>query len=644
MNSTVKWGASIYRFGSKFDHGLVSIKWAWRLRACKVKPKPDYSSMTDENWRQFDVKLTENLLEGLSEEQLRVSNTQDSLFEQHAHIAGSIAQTIEQVVPPKKTHKINGRRVSERTRGLYKQRVRDFNTGRKVTSADRKAWNRVLNDSAKRDYQEWVASWVEKIEEADKVGDTRAIYQAVKVLAGKTKNFSQTQPTKNSQGQVIHDHEELTEVWRDFLSGKFSATEIEQAREEFADLPPRPAEGEDDDLKEEEFLRAVQGMKLNKAPGPDGVPAEVWRNSEVAKAELFFFLRHVWRNECVPRNLVLCVFIMIYKKGSSEDCANYRAIGLLNHAYKVLSKCILQRLIKETDWFLSEWQAGFRAGRGCRDNVLLLRVIYDNIIRLKKRCVVTYIDFAAAFDSVSHKYLDLALMKAGASRKTRAMFRQIYQAAAGTARVLGLDGKHVYSHTFDIARGVIQGDIISPIFFVLALDQLVQTFDTDGEGVCVGKIKDLRVLGYADDAALLSYTVDEMTQRLTKFADGAKENADMRVKLKKTFSHIVQAAPNTGKATVDEISKVERKFKFPCDFEGAGCTARFKTRGAMRTHRAHCTFNYERTATVKKFFVKSIRAVFGHKQRRLFLVSWFDQIDTHPVSTPPDTRSPWGKT
>ena len=96
-------------------------------------------------------------------------------------------------------------------------------------------------------------------------------------------------------------------------------------------------------------------MKRHKAVGPDGIPAEVWQNSELAQNELFFFLKNVWDLECVPKSLVLCVFVMIYKKkGSSDDCSKYRAIGLLNHAYKILSICLLNRLVKETDWFLSD--------------------------------------------------------------------------------------------------------------------------------------------------------------------------------------------------------------------------------------------------------------------------------------------------
>ena len=175
------------------------------------------------------------------------------------------------------------------------------------------------------------------------------------------------------------------------------------------------------------------------------------------------------------------MFVMIYKrKGLSNDPSNYRVIGLLNHAYKILSICLLQRIVTETEWFLSDWQAGFRSERGCRDNILLLRVLYDNIIANNKHCVITFIDFAAAFDSVSHRFLDAALAKAGAKRKTRALFRTIYAAAQGAARVQGEDGKISMSQFFEVNRGVIQGDVMSPVLFILALDQLIQAVDTDG--------------------------------------------------------------------------------------------------------------------------------------------------------------------
>ena len=68
---------------------------------------------------------------------------------------------------------------------------------------------------------------------------------------------------------------------------------------------------------------------------------------------------------------------MLYKKESVENPANYRCIGLLPHSYKILSIIMLDRITKECSKFLSDWQAGFRPQRRCRDNVLLLRLLID---------------------------------------------------------------------------------------------------------------------------------------------------------------------------------------------------------------------------------------------------------------------------
>ena len=93
--------------------------------------------------------------------------------------------------------------------------------------------------------------------------------------------------------------------------------------------------------------------------------------------------------------------------------------------------------------------------RGCRDNILLLRVLYDQVINGDGRCLVTYIDYKAAFDSVAHKFLDTTLASAKASRKSRAIFRAIYAVASGVVKVKGTDGNIIFSRHFDIGRGVV---------------------------------------------------------------------------------------------------------------------------------------------------------------------------------------------
>ena len=78
------------------------------------------------------------------------------------------------------------------------------------------------------------------------------------------------------------------------------------------------------------------------------------------------------------------------------------------------------------------------------------------------------------------------------------IFRAIYSAATGITKVRHIDEKCMYSDPFRVRRGVIQGNMISSVLFILALDQIIQAHDKTSNGVKVGST---RGLVYADDAA-----------------------------------------------------------------------------------------------------------------------------------------------
>ena len=229
---------------------------------------------------------------------------------------------------------------------------------------------------------------------------------------------------------------------------------------------------------------------------------------------------------------------------------------------------------------------------------------------------LTFIDYSAAFDSVSHKFLDRSLAKAGASRKTRAMFRTIYKAACGMARVRGLNGKTIYSKSFKVRRGVVQGDIISPVFFILAMEQIFRLHDNEGDGVAVGNHLHIGVLGYADDIALASLSTDKMTDRVTSVARGSREDADMNINIKKTKTlHVAeQAVPAV--STVEEMKKTEAEYKHKCIF----CPRRCKTARGLKIHMAAC--NFQHSLTDEEFEINDINATFGTLEHRWFRVCW----------------------
>jgi len=79
--------------------------------------------------------------------------------------------------------------------------------------------------------------------------------------------------------------------------------------------------------------------------------------------------------------------------------------------------------------------------------------------------IATFIDFVAAFNTVSHHFLDQAQAEAEVPDKCRAILRAIYESATAMVRVTDADGTYVFSKLFPVDRGVIQGDIVSPILY-----------------------------------------------------------------------------------------------------------------------------------------------------------------------------------
>ena len=144
--------------------------------------------------------------------------------------------------------------------------------------------------------------------------------------------------------------------------------------------------------------------------------------------------------------------MMIYKKGPRDDFANYRAICLLCHSYKLLSAVIARRLMEVLDGHLPDTQAGFRPARGCRDNVCALRWFIAMVLREGRNAVITIIDYSAAFDTESQIFLDGALADAGVSAKVRCIIQAVFAAATGIVRVRLPSGVNVMSEPFNIER------------------------------------------------------------------------------------------------------------------------------------------------------------------------------------------------
>ena len=199
---------------------------------------------------------------------------------------------------------------------------------------------------------------------------------------------------------------------------------------------------------------------------------------------------------------------------------------------------------------------------------MILRTAVSKMLRENKPMVLTFIDYSAAFDSVGHKFLDVALGEAKARPKTRAIFRSIYSSATARTKVKSTDGQSVLSKNSRCGgRGVIQGDLTSPIYFIIALEAILRRHDNfHGKGIDFGGIR-LHTLGYADDAALIDANPTIASARVTSIARGSKRDADMKINISKTeCMHIKrqQAVETPSSAEAEAVCK------FSCNNIGCG--------------------------------------------------------------------------
>ena len=114
---------------------------------------------------------------------------------------------------------------------------------------------------------------------------------------------------------------------------------------------------------------------MDKASGGDGIPAQLF---QVLKANavkvLHSICQQIWKTQQWPQDWKRSVFIPIPKTGDAKKCSKYCTTVLISHATKVMLKILQARLQQYMNHELPDVQAGFRKGRGNRDQVANIRL------------------------------------------------------------------------------------------------------------------------------------------------------------------------------------------------------------------------------------------------------------------------------
>ena len=160
------------------------------------------------------------------------------------------------------------------------------------------------------------------------------------------------------------------------------------------------------DILECEVKWVLESITTNKASGGDGIPVELFQIlKDDAVKVLHSIYQQIQKTQQWPQDWKRSVFILIPKKGNAKECSNYHTIALISYASKQMLKNLQVRLPQDMNHGLPDVQAGFRKGRGTRDQIANIHWSIEKAREFQKNIYFCFIDYAKAFDCVDHNKL-----------------------------------------------------------------------------------------------------------------------------------------------------------------------------------------------------------------------------------------------
>uniref|UniRef100_A0A803SRZ4 Reverse transcriptase domain-containing protein n=1 Tax=Anolis carolinensis TaxID=28377 RepID=A0A803SRZ4_ANOCA len=316
------------------------------------------------------------------------------------------------------------------------------------------------------------------------------------------------------------------------------------------------------EITEIEIQKAINNMKSDRAPGPDGLNGLYYKTFA---EELIPFLKKIMNeildNKKVPDSWRYATITVIPKEGQDLRLVkNYRPISLLNSDYKNFSNILAERL-KEflTDW-IGEDQTGFLPRRQMRDNVReIINIIEYYEGTKKEELAFLAIDMEKAFDNLNWDLIKLLIKELDMGYKFTNAINQIYDRQEAKIKINSLESKN-----FKIQKGTRQGCPLSPLLFIFAIELLLNNIRNDPQlkGVSIRKHK-YKIRAFADDLiCIIEEPIKTINRWLAKFKEferisGLKINLDKTMILTKNMT-------NTKQKELTELTgiQVKKKIKY----------------------------------------------------------------------------------
>ena len=253
-----------------------------------------------------------------------------------------------------------------------------------------------------------------------------------------------------------------------------------------------------------EVENALKQCHNGSAPGADAITYEVLKALPVGGQHSITRLYNtVLDTGSVPVAWKTGVVSMLFKKGETDDTANYRGLTLVSTLGKVFERVLLKRLSTHVGGqaLMHELQYGFRAARGCEELVFALQQTIEH----NPDCCAVFVDVRKAYPTVDRSGLLTKLAQKGITGRVWSCLENWYSGLESKVSVAGITSSPAYP----VDTGLMEGAILSPFLYTVLIDGLIRAFEATGVGCKVGSAW-TGALYYADDLCLTANSTADM--------------------------------------------------------------------------------------------------------------------------------------
>ena len=270
----------------------------------------------------------------------------------------------------------------------------------------------------------------------------------------------------------------------------------------------------DRDITTDEIKKVISSMNRNKSSDVEGNIADFFIDGkDFISPYLTSIFNFIYNSGNYPDAWTKGSIVPLFKKGDNNNPECYRGITLINITAKVFSLVLRNRLNNwcENNGVFYENQIGFRNGRSTADAIFILHTIIQKILSKNKKLWCIFIDYKRAFDTVERAALFHKLIKLGISCKFTNMIRSMYETIQSCVK---LTNSTNLSEFFNVSLGLKQGEPLSPILFLLFINDITENLDFNSLNNSDLELLSKYLILFADDIVLFTTSQESLQSQV----------------------------------------------------------------------------------------------------------------------------------